>query len=241
MNKKLAVLIILLITLSACSPQVIEEPESVEEVEEVEEVVEEEEKEPLLSPEEIAQELLGGKGQILNSKRVFDEDQPYLELLVEEERGFFIYCIDPEEKEIISREELQIEHLGLEEILHRSRQVLPGADDIQALVLTGRFYELVLLEGEDAYGVKLDAYSLEAELLGPVEVEEIDGSFNLNLFDAVEKFQVINGPIDVEKLYYAPGDIYSAWIILEGYIEEGGERVFKSYKIDSHNGVIIET
>ena len=239
MTRKILIVFFILL-LVACSNSELPAEAPKEDVDEVIEVVKEVKEEESLEGEELVKSLLAGKGDILDIKRVFDPEKPYFEVLLRVEKDYLIYKIDPLEKEIISVEEKENQIFDLEQAFFRAKELLPGADGLHAMVYKDGLYVLTILRGEEAFEVALDKLGLFTELLGPVEQEEIEGRVRMDLFQAIEKFHVIYGDIDLREIYYRSGNDYSAFIVMGGYQEFDGQEVYRTFEINTYDGVIWE-
>lgn len=234
---KKGLLIVLVLLLVACGRSEVL-PEKPKEPEEQVEIQDKEEE--ILDGDQLVEMLLSDRGEILDIKRIFDPDQPYLEVLLKEGDSLFIYKIDPQEKEIISFEERQSQDFNLEQAYFRAKELVAGADGLHAMVYKDGRYVLTILRAEEAFEVALDQLGLEAELLGPVQLKEIEGRIEMDLFQAMEKFHVNYGDIDLREIYYRTGDSYSAFIVLAGYQELESQEVYRTFEINTYNGVIRE-
>ncbi len=202
-----------------------------------------EQEEEVLTPEEMALQLIGEKASIITFKRRLDNGIAVLEVLVEEGGEQFVYLIDPEEKKIISlvkREETS-EELSLEEAHFLAREALGGTTILRGIKISQGGYLFTFEKETKGWEVKLDKNSQKAEVLGEVPLSELLGKINMDLFQAIKKTEVIYGQLYISEVYYEPWNDSVSHIVIKAEQKVDGIMVSKIFEMDTYSGVITAT
>lgn len=233
MRTKILLMIIVLL-LWGCEE--IKEPLPLEEP--VEEVTIEEEE--ILTPEDIAQDLIGEEGDIISVKRRLDNAIAVLEVLVQDGDEQLVYLLDPEEKKIISvtKKEVSSEEISLKEGHFLARQALEGTTVLRGIKVFDESYIFTFEKQNKAWEVALDKNSQKAKVLGEVPLSELADIINMDLFQAIKKTEVIYGKLDVKEIYYEPWNDSVSYIIIKAQQNIDGEVVSKMFEMDTFSGVI---
>lgn len=229
MFKRVFILFMLLLLLGCQEERAPEVPEELVEVEEHEEP---------RDLEEMARSMVASEGDVLAIKRVLRDEIPLVEVSLKRQDGLFIYSIDPIQEEIVSVE--PAEELDLKKAHFLARAPVMGTTELRGVWIQEDSYLFLFEQDKRGFEVELDKISQEARLIGEKSLEELTGKVNMDLFEALEKFEVIYGEIILEKLYYEPGDDHSSYIVIEGKQEIGGELVHRSFEMETYGGVIWE-
>lgn len=231
------ILLLLLLFLAGCENEKLPLPPLDPPEEEIVEMEEEE----ILTPEETAEALLHSEGKILSIKRSLDHAVVVVEVRVEKEGEILVYIVDPALEKILSITKEQAQELTLEEAHFLAREALGGTTRVRSIMVFDNYYQFVFEKEKKGYEVQLDKASQEAQLLGESVLSELRGKINMDLFQAVQKTEVIYGKLDILELYYKPWDDSVSHIVIKARQEEGGAWVTRIFEMDTYSGVISVT
>lgn len=193
-----------------------------------------------ISPEEMAILLVEEEASIISVKRGLYNAQAVLEVLAEKEGELFLYLIDPEEETIISitKKETTSEEMSLEQAHFLARQALEGTTELRGIKVFEDHYLFTFEKESVGWEVRLDKNSQKAEVLGETPLSELEGSINMDLFQAIKKTEVIYGKLDIKEIYYEPWNDSNSYIVMKAHQNLEGDNPLKIFEMDTYSGVI---
>lgn len=199
-----------------------------------------EEEEISLTPEELAIFLIGDEASIISVKRGLYNAEAVLEVLVEKEKEQFLYLIDPREEKIISltKKEETSDEMSLEQAHFLARGALEGNTELRAIKVFEDHYLFTFEKENKGWEVSLDKASQRAEMIGEVALSELLGSINMDLFQAINKTEIIYGKLDIKEIYYEPWNDTVSHIVIKAQQNVEGEVLSKIFEMDTYSGVI---
>lgn len=245
--KKLS-LLLLVFLLIGCN--LIKQPvpaPSTEIEEEGEATKEQEEKPPkeFLSPEQIAGKIAlddAGEGRIISLQTKEHNSMPVIEVQIQKETELLVYLVDPQEKSIesvVTKDQMD-KGLSLEEGHFLTREHSQSSSKLREIEVKDDGIYYTLKEGKGGKVFRVDKDTRKVEQVQEIEeIFDLKGDVFIDLFQALQKVGILLGDVEVQYLGYIPNTERSSAIEVRVFVEEEGEKLLRTLRLDTYSGVVF--